>query len=112
MRYSDRESIGPSQIVPLIKDEAPVDRHRRRLEAAIAGTAQAQEVCKAAGIILHVYNDGHHWVFQYHSQRAEWWPSRAKMVFQRQWENGKHTHDWTQVVSVLRKRWNLEEVAT
>lgn len=35
---------------------------------------------------------------------AEWWPSSAKLVLNKDWDNGIHTHDVDQLINEL-ARW-------
>ncbi len=72
----------------------------------------SQEVeawCFERSVRVTITNHGHHWKFIYTGGRqAEWWPSSAKLVFNRQYKKGIHCHDYGQVLQVLANRWGLE----
>lgn len=63
---------------------------------------QTREEAGKLGYHLSVHNDGHHWVFRDGSGRvAEWWPSSAKLVLNRDYGRCIHAHDWPQVLAEL-----------
>ena len=64
--------------------------------------------CSRYEIELTVTNDGHHWKFEREGKLAEWWPSSAKLVFDKHWKRGIHCHDIEQLKNALKKRWKLK----
>jgi hypothetical protein len=58
-----------------------------------------------------IKNEGHHWIFQRDKLRAEWWPSSAKLVFDKNWNRGVHTHDYKQVLQLIERRWGAKPTA-
>jgi hypothetical protein len=55
-------------------------------------------------LALRINNGGHHWIFERDKFFAEWWPSSAKLVFQRQYQRGVHVYDWTQAAREIERR--------
>ena len=53
------------------------------------------------GCSLRVLNDGHHWLFQQPGLIAEWWPSSAKLVLNRDYLHGHHAPHWPEVAAML-----------
>jgi len=43
--------------------------------------AQVREWCRKHDFTLHITNQGHHWQLTKEKFAAEWWPSSAKLVF-------------------------------
>lgn len=85
-------------------------RHDRRLRDALrdhdAVVARMDEV----GVSVDVKNSGHHWVFSIDSKAfAEWWPSSAKLVFDKKYYHGIHTHGSDQLVELVLDRVNGKE---
>jgi len=108
-KYRDVNGMGKSAIVPRIKGEPPQHRHRRRLLVnAQEGWVPVLAWCRAQGVTVTRHNEWHHWKFVYGKRVAEWWPSSAKLVFDKLWQRGVHTHDYQKVIQALAKRWKLE----
>src|SRR5690348_4211933 len=106
MRYSDTKSVGRSDLVPWRAGESHSDRHGRRLNDALRFESVLQAWCDERGVALKVSNEGHHWRFMSPKVFAEWWPSSAKLVFDKKYQNGVHCHDVEQVATLLAKRIN------
>ena len=104
-RYSDREQVGRSDVVPFRHCEPAKARHDRRKRTAEDLGDRILAWCHSRNITLEIKNDFHHWVFTVGQKKAEWWPSTAKLVLNRDYNNGIHAHDWKQVVKVLSERW-------
>ena len=104
MRRSDATSAGKSEEVPYIEGESASDRHQRRLDAAQAALAEVAPWCEEHGVCLTVSNDGHHWRFNIGGGVAEWWPSSAKLVFDKKWDDGVHVHGTKQLLRLLGER--------
>jgi hypothetical protein len=103
-RIPDQKSVGASKSVPYLPHESAADRHRRRLFAAIGESGRVDEWCKRYGCFLTISNDGHHWTIETPSFEAEWWPSSGKLVFDREYQRGIHTHDVQQLLAQLNRR--------
>lgn len=103
MGNPDTGSAGRSKLVPFVPGEDPGARHDRRLNANLSRQEDVREWCKVAGVRLTIKNHGHHWRFVRGKQEAEWWPSSAKLVIQRNYDRGIHVHDHLQALARLRK---------
>jgi hypothetical protein len=99
-KFRDKSKVGRSVIVPFKPGETAGERHSRRLKSALAAKPQLEKACHALGISVEVSNEGHHWRFN-GPFFAEWWPSSAKLVFNRCYSKGWHVHDWAQVLELL-----------
>jgi hypothetical protein len=55
------------------------------------------------GLTLRILNSGHHYIFEGTGFLGEWWPSSAKLVFNKQWKRGVHCHAWDQVFNEIDK---------
>jgi hypothetical protein len=109
MGFRDKRKAGRSAIVPFIPGEDTGDRHARRLGANLLNEQAAREQAIALGLTLDILNDGQHWRFSGTDNfarvfLAEWWPSSAKLVINKQWRRGIHCHDWQQVIAEIKLR--------
>lgn len=102
-KHKDKFSFGPSKHIGLVAGEEPSKRHARRLELNLRRTYALKIWCEQNGIIFEIKNDGHHWIFKMKDNPmvVEWWPSSAKLVINKEWENGVHVHDWEQASRVV-----------
>ena len=108
-KFHDRCSLGRSAVVPHVKEESWRQRHQRRLYVNLRHSSEVQAWCFERSVRVTITNHGHHWKFMYCGGRqAEWWPSSAKLVFDRRYRQGIHCHDYGQVLRTLAKRWGLE----
>lgn len=101
-RFSDKQKVGPSNIVPFIPGEDPGVRHERRKKVALNTEESFKSWCQNNRIDLKVSNEGHHWRFLFNTKLIEWWPATAKLVIQRKYRNGIHVHDCEQVKRILK----------
>ena len=99
-RYADADNAGRSARAPFRPGEQPASRHARRKAVAQRDHDALDAWCDEHGAILRVNNDGHHWIID-GIIHAEWWPSSAKLVIERQWQHGIHCHDVFQVIGQL-----------
>ena len=76
-------------------------RRDRRLHRNLDVAAEAQAWAARHGFTLRVLNDGHHWLFQKPGLVAEWWPSSAKLVLNRDYLHDQHAPHWPQVAMLL-----------
>ena len=107
-RYDDVLNAGRSKLVPYKQGEKAKDRHRRRFEVAIKLRDSVELWANAVGIGLTIANSGHHWIFNSDGRIAEWWPSTAKLVFDRNYIGGGiHVHDVAQLTAVITDRWSI-----
>jgi len=53
------------------------------------------------GLTLRVLNGGHHWLLQKPGLTAEWWPSSAKLVLNRDHLRDCHAPHWPHVAALL-----------
>jgi hypothetical protein len=74
---------------------------RRNLADALRAHEHAAGWCDQHGWSLRVHNGGHHWIFEREGTVVEWWPSSAKLVRDKAWTSGIHTHGWEQVERIL-----------
>ena len=101
-RYSDVQKAGPSGLVPYVY--AKQSRHCRRLETALRFRDELAWWCYHHGLKLSIYNEGHHWKLEKPGFVAEWWPSSAKLIFDKKWDAGIHVHDIEQLATLVEKR--------
>jgi hypothetical protein len=106
----DSYKAGRSKLVPYVRGEDASRRHGRRLSANNRSREIVEEWCEKHGITLTVTNGSHHWKFEKGKKIAEWWPSSAKLVINKRWGSGIHTHDWEQLMKILETRWKLETI--
>jgi hypothetical protein len=83
----------------------PDDFKRARRERRLGRTLDLEpEVARWAaqhGFTLRVLNDGHHWLLQKPGLTAEWWPSSAKRVLNRDYLRDHHAPHWPQVAAAI-----------
>jgi hypothetical protein len=108
-RYSDTRSLGRSSEVPYIPGEEAGDRHLRRMLAANEARRETivRKWCAENAIAIDIKNFGHHWILTKEYQRAEWWPSSAKLIFNKQWDKGVHCHDISQLKREVLRRFGV-----
>ena len=108
-KYRDTAGMGRSALIPRIKDESWWQRHSRRLYVNLRHSNEVDAWCFERSVTVTITNHGHHWRFACIGGRlAEWWPSSAKLVFNRHYAEGIHCHDYSQVLKALADRWGLE----
>ena len=73
----------------------------RRLERTLDLEAQVTRWAAQRGLTLRVLNGGHHWLFQKPGLAAEWWPSSAKLVLNRDYLRDRHAPHWPHVAALL-----------
>lgn len=110
-RIPDAGGVGRSAIVPLVEGEEAWERHDRRLQTNLRARDLLEERCREARVVLEIKNEGQHWIFRYGGNRGEWWPSSAKLVFDQQWKQGRHVHDYEQLWVQLTRRWKIVQAA-
>ena len=103
-RTPDRHSAGKSSKVPFKHGESAKTRHRRRLGKNLSEEKIVRQWCTNNGFALRITNDGHHWQFVKNDFLAEWWPSSAKLVIDKQWHDGIHCHDHGQAIQIIENR--------
>lgn len=107
------KGMGRSDIVPYRHGEHWRDRHERRLMTNLNRREYVDEFCQIFDVTLKVKNRGHHWIFERYdfgrdrTLLAEWWPSSARMVFDKNWNDAIHVHDHDQATQLLVDRWRL-----
>ena len=100
-RIPDVQSAGRSSLVPYRRGEAPMARHTRRLNSNLRYEAQARRWCSEHRFNLRISNQGHHWQLTKDKFVAEWWPSSAKLVINKQWSDRCHCHDYRQSLELI-----------
>ena len=105
MKYRDKRKVGRSKVVPFIPGEPKTARHARRLEISLLHLDAVKAWCDNHRVKLTVSNERHHWKFTIDGRVAEWWPSSAKLVLEKQYNRGIHCHDFRQLLDVLRSEW-------
>ena len=104
MGFRDRRSAGRSQVAPYVPGESSGDRHDRRLRANLELEAAAARRAIELGLKLKIANDNHHWMFTKGGFSADWWPSSAKLVINKQWTRGIHCHDYKQALREIEQQ--------
>ena len=79
-----------------------MERHSRRLAVNLSNQAKLRRWCEENDLTLQITNQGHHWQVMQNGFVAEWWPSSAKLVINKQWHAGIHCHDYEQAFQVIR----------
>ena len=79
-----------------------MQRHGRRLRSNLRYESQVREWCRGHGFALRISNEGHHWQLTKEKFVAEWWPSSAKLVVNKQWVRG-HCHDYGQALEMIER---------
>lgn len=102
-KYGDRHNAGRSAIVPYRPGERAMDRHQRRLVVNLDHEGEARAWCEANGVRFRITNDGHHWRFDKQGHVIEWWPSSAKLVINKRWDRGVHTHDYQKALAIVER---------
>ena len=102
-RYTDVISAGRSEIARFPVGAAASDRHGERLRIALSYRRVLEFWCRQRGFTLTITNSGHHWKLT-GPLLAEWWPSSAKLVFNKRWDHGIHCHDVEQLATLVGKR--------
>jgi hypothetical protein len=82
-------------------DEYMRQRRARRMDRTARIESQVQDWARRHGRTLRGLNDGHHWLFQKSGFVAEWWPSSAKLVLDRDYPRDFHAPHWADVERVL-----------
>jgi len=100
--------MGRSKLIKFKKYEAPMERHDRRKRENLAHCEVLEQFCREHGIEFKITNEGHHWQFRKDATLVEWWPSSAKIVINKRWHQGIHTHDWEQAKKVLCRTFKIE----
>jgi hypothetical protein len=130
----DRFKVGPSKVAPRQAIEGYRSRHRRRHEIAVTLKPVLECWAERHGYELDVKNDDQHWILKgpvlnglrmrLSSPKGacqpfvrafsrllskmdlvvEWWPSTAKLVFDRRYHVGIHVHDSHQICGILSGR--------
>lgn len=76
-------------------------RRQRRVDRNLDVSREAKARADRRGFTLRVLNEGQHWLFQKPGLVAEWWPSSAKLVLNRDYDHDQHAHHWPQVAARL-----------
>ncbi len=97
----DRASAGRSRIIPYRSGEDFSIRHARRLSANLEREVEVRQWCQQRGLMLRITNEGHHWQITDGGFLAEWWPSSAKLVIGKRWQDGIHCHDYKQALKLI-----------
>ena len=74
-----------------------------RLEKCLAYLEDAHAWCRKRGVRLKVTNANQHWQFRAGTERADWWPSTARFVWNSSPDPGKSYtfHNWPDVRQML-----------
>jgi hypothetical protein len=108
-RKLDRRRVGRSALVPFVPGEDPMMRHARRLKANLEAEPTVRAWAAEMGWVLKVHNSGQHWIFKKSKRFVEWWPSSAKLVVDKSWDEGIHCHDYLQVKKIIMEIEGLKE---
>jgi hypothetical protein len=95
--------------VVLAPDESMRQRRARRMDRTARNESQVHDWARRHGCTLRVLNDGHHWLFEKGGFVAEWWPSSAKLVLNRDYTRDHHAPHWHDVQRVLDRHFTLSD---
>jgi hypothetical protein len=87
-------------------------RRDRRTQRASQLEPQVRAWAEQHGCSLRVLNDGQHWLFQKPGFMAEWWPSSAKLVVNRDYTHDHHAPHWTELVAVMQQHLAASRIPT
>ena len=109
MRHSDTRTATAPAKCEWRPDEEPKRRHHRRLLYATQLIPKVVKWTIKVGINLTIRNNNNHWTWETidGKHRADWWPSSAKLIIDRDFVNGIHAHDPGQVARELVKLWGI-----
>ena len=107
-KYRDKEDLGKSSICPYRKGESSRSRHARRLRTNVKMDLELMDWATSRGFAVSISNNNHHWKLYTKGKIAEWWPSSAKLVFDKEWKKGIHCHDIEKLKSAMENRWKLD----
>lgn len=106
-KYSDsneaKSLVGGSNVSRYIPNEKAQDRHQRRLRQNLKAQEVVNTYCNEKSIKMSILNNGHHWKFEKDGFLIEWWPSSAKLVINKNYKNGIHTHGYDQLLKIVEK---------
>jgi hypothetical protein len=100
-RFADSRNAGRSELVPFQPGEDHRTRHARRLRTNLAAIDHVRQWAADNGLTLNVGNHGHHWKFTRDTFVVEWWPSTAKLVFDKRYREGIHVHDYVKAMELI-----------
>ncbi len=103
MSNSDVKNLGRSRIAPYKENETVSERHERRKNINAKRKRHLSTWCQINGIKIEIKNDNHHWILTRGKNRAEWYPSSAKLVINQQWNKGIHCHDYQKLIDYLKR---------
>ncbi len=107
-KYRDGNGSGRAHVVYYRPNESWQDRHERRLALNLSAENMVRNWADLHEITLTISNEGQHWRFDKGSKVAEWWPSTARLVLHKQYQQGIHCHDYAQLMDLLIARWKLK----
>lgn len=76
-------------------------RRERRLQRTLGWEQEVSRWATQHGFTLRVLNGGHHWLLQKPGFVAEWWPSSAKLVLNRDYVHDRQAPHWPEVALAL-----------
>jgi hypothetical protein len=111
MGKPDKHDGGRSDEVPFVPGESAKERHQRRFEFAVDNRGEMRKFCMEHEIEFKMANNREHWIFIKGTQVVEWWPRTAKLVINKKWEDGIHTHSPGMVKHILIDTFKLVRVS-
>jgi len=102
-KYDDHKTAGRSEVVPFIEGESTDGRHARRLHDNYGLRGVVEKWCQENNAALRIQNHNQHWIVTSGDLIAEYWPSTAKCVINKQWKRGVHVHDVHQFIGVIER---------
>jgi len=104
-----RNIVGDSDVCRYRHGEEASDRHERRLRTNLSSKEIVENWCATNNVTFKVTNNGHHWRFSWGKRCIEWWPSSAKLVIDRKYSNGIHTHGFDQCLKILQREFEKRD---
>ena len=101
-KYRDKtKSRSQAKVVDYKDNEQWRDRHHRRFSTNQEYVAEFRRLCDESGYEFRVLNNGEHWQIKANGNCFDWWPRSAKLIINKQWKNGIHVHDITQLIQEI-----------
>ncbi len=104
MPRKDKKFLGRSKLIPYIPGEVAIKRHSRRLAINISYWEVFHDYLHRHNFNCSQSQDQEHWTIYNGKEYYEFWPRSAKLIRNRKYRHGIHSHDILQVLEVIFKK--------